>query len=84
LYRKFDFETLIWAFRNAGGDKIITVNQILRLGFSNTDEKTYRKIQRALTDVLDEAEQEGDRAMFEIFKEIKNSQTVVALAQRYG
>jgi hypothetical protein len=54
------------------------------LGFSNTDEKTYRKIQRALMDVLDEAEQEGVRAKFGLIKEIKNSQTVVALAQRYG
>jgi hypothetical protein len=48
---------LLWTFRNAGGDKIATVNQILRIGnFSNLSAKLkdLRKVQRELSDMEDE------------------------------
>jgi len=84
LLEKLDVEILTWAFRNAGGDRIATVNQILRFGLVYICEKDFQKIQRALTDMQDEAEQEGDKAKFEFVKEIRNSKTVVSWAQYYG
>jgi hypothetical protein len=82
LIEKLDVETVTWTFRNAGGDKIATVNQILRLGFdcNLSLEKASRKIQRELVDMRDEAEVEGDQAKFDLVQEIKNSTTLSGLS----
>lgn len=79
LMEKLDVETLLWTFRNAGGDKIATVNQILRIGnFSNLSAKLkdLRKVQRELSDMEDEFLYEGDQTKLDFVKEIKQSQTL--------
>lgn len=82
LFDKLDIDTLLWTFRNAGGDKIATVNQILRIGnfsYISTKLKDLRKMQRELSDMEDEAQQEGDGAKLDFVKEIKASQTLSSL-----
>jgi hypothetical protein len=79
LMDKLDVETLLWTFRNAGGDKIAIVNQILRIGnfsYLSTNLKDLRKVQRELSDMEDEAELEGDQAKLEFVTGIKQSQTL--------
>lgn len=78
---KLDIKTLIWTFRNAGGDKISTVNQILRIRFSYllTNLKDSRKAQRELADMQDEAEQLQDADQANFVKGIKQSQTLSGL-----
>jgi hypothetical protein len=73
LIEKLDIETLLWTFRNAGGDNIATVNQILRIGFSyiSTNLKDLRKVQRELSDMQDEAEQDGDQDQLDFVKGVK-------------
>jgi hypothetical protein len=72
LIEKLDIETLTWTFRNAGGDKIATVNQVMRLA-NFRSEKDSRRIQRELADMRDEAEREGDQTKFDFVQEIRNS-----------
>ncbi|KAE9380193.1 hypothetical protein N431DRAFT_432477 [Stipitochalara longipes BDJ] len=81
LIEKLDIETLLWTFRNAGGEKIATANQILRLGFSNISSnlKNARKVQRLLSDMEDEAEQEGDQGKLDFVNQLKRSQTLSEL-----
>ena len=79
LVEELDVETLLWTFRNAGGDRIATVNQILRLGnFSHlsTKLKDLRKVQRELSDIEDEALLERNQAKLDFVTEIKQTQTL--------
>ena len=81
MIEKLDIETLLWTFQNAGGNKIATVNQILRIGFSyiSTNLKDLRKVLRRLSDMQDEAEQDGDQDQLEFVKGVKESQTLSGL-----
>jgi hypothetical protein len=81
LIEKLDIKTLIWTFRNAGGDKISTVNQVLRIGFSYllTNPKDLRKAQRELAEMQDETEQLQDVDQATFVKGIKQSQTLSGL-----
>jgi hypothetical protein len=81
LIEKFDIETLTWAFRNAGGDKIATVNQILRLGFAIDADRHCRIINRELADIRHEAEVKGDQATIDFVDDIKNSETLWVIEQ---
>lgn len=78
LIEKLDIETLLWTFRNAGGERIATVNQILRLGFSDISSnfKNARKVQRLLSDMEDEGKQEGDQGKLDFVNQLKASQTL--------
>jgi hypothetical protein len=71
LIEELDFQTLIWSFRNAGGDKNATVNHILRIGLSQLPTRDIEKIERGLADMQNEAEQEGDQAKLRFVKRIK-------------
>jgi hypothetical protein len=64
-------KTLVWTFRNAGGDKNATVNHILSIGLSTVSFKDMGKIRRVLADMQNEAEQEGDQAKLRFVKGIK-------------
>ena len=76
LIGKLDPDTLLWAFRNAGGDKIAIVNQLLRIGFTAMSNKDTTIVQKGLAEMRDEAEQEGDDEKREFVKEILDSQTL--------
>ncbi|PMD27778.1 hypothetical protein NA56DRAFT_640553 [Hyaloscypha hepaticicola] len=71
LIEELDFQTLIWSFRNAGGDKNATVNHILRIGLSQLPTRDIEKIGRGLADMQNEAEHEGDQAKLRFVKGIK-------------
>lgn len=71
LIELLDVQTLIWSFRNAGGDKNATVNHILKIGLSQVPTRDIGKIRRELADMQNEAEQEGDKAKLKFVKEIK-------------
>ena len=71
LIEELDVQTLIWTFRNAGGDKNATVNHILRIGLSQVPTRDIGKIKRELADMQNEAEQEGDQAKLRFVKGIK-------------
>jgi hypothetical protein len=81
LIEKLDIETLLWSIRNAGGDRIATVNQLLRLGFSNisSELRNARKIQRLLSDMEDEGKQDGDAEKLDFVNQLKTSQTLSEL-----
>jgi hypothetical protein len=76
LISKLDTDMLLWAFRNAGGDKIATVNQLLRIGFTIMSNKDITRVQKELGEMRDEAEQEGDDEKRGFVQEILNSQTL--------
>jgi uncharacterized protein with HEPN domain len=79
LISKFDIDTLLWAFRNSGGDKIATVNQLLRIGSAagmmNKDTNLTR-VQKELGEMRDEAEHEGDEEKHGFVKELLDSQSL--------
>jgi hypothetical protein len=77
LISKLDIDTLLWAFRNSGGDKIATVNQLLRIasGTVMTDTELIR-FEKELGGMRDEAEQEGDEEKRGFVKEILGSQSL--------
>lgn len=66
---------LLWVLRNAGGDKIATTNQILRLAFSGFSDGEIRRVRRELRNMRDEAEQEADDEKLLFVKEILNCRT---------
>jgi len=76
LLEKLDVDTITWAFRNAGGDKLATVNQLLRLGFTTMSDRDSRRIQWELAGMRDEAEVEDDQEKLNFVREIVNSQTL--------
>ena len=75
LITKLNIDTLIWAFRNSGGDKIATVNQLLRIGSAAVDLNLTR-IQKELGEMRDEAEYEGDEEKYRFVKELLESQSL--------
>ncbi len=76
LLEKLNVDTLLWALRNAGGDKLATVNHILRLGFTVMSDRDGRRVQKELAELRDEAEQEGDQEKFDFVRDVLNSQTL--------
>ena len=79
LIEKLDIEGLLWTFRNAGGERIATVNQVLRLGFVSSNFKNARKVQRLLSDMEDEGVQEGDQEKLDFVNQLKASQSLSEL-----
>jgi hypothetical protein len=79
LISKLDIDTLLWAFRNSGGDKIATVNQLLRIGSSMgtwNEDTNLTRVQKELGEMRDEAEYEGDDEKRGFVKEILDSETL--------
>jgi len=75
LISKLDIDTFLWAFRNSGGDKIATVNQLLRIG-STTVDTNLTRVQKELGEMRDEAEHEGDEEKHGFVKELLDSQSL--------
>ncbi|KAE8440571.1 hypothetical protein EG329_007229 [Mollisiaceae sp. DMI_Dod_QoI] len=76
MLEKLDVDLLIWAFRNAGGDKVAVINQLLRLNFSVMKDREARKIDKELSEIMDEAKQDGDQEKYEVAKRILTSETL--------
>lgn len=77
LISMLDTDTFLWAFRNSGGDKIATVNQLLRIapGTVMTDAE-LTIFEKELGEMRDEAEQEDDEEKRGFVKEILGSQSL--------
>ena len=69
-------DTLIFAIRNAGGDKQAVVNHILRVGFSILSDPDARKLGRALAHLRDEAKEEADQEKLHLFNAVRGSRTL--------
>ena len=76
VIEKLDVNLLVWAFRNAGGDKIAVINQLLRLNFGVMRDKVSRRIDKELAGMLDEARQEDDEEKLELVEGIISSETL--------
>lgn len=73
---KLDTDTLIWAIRNAGGNRISVVNHILRLGFSVLSDRDARRLGNVLREVRDEAKFESNGEKMQFFEQVRTSQTL--------
>jgi hypothetical protein len=76
VVEKLDVNLLVWAFRNAGGDKIAVITQLLRLNFGVMQDKEARRIEKELADMMEEARQEDDDERLELVEAIMNSETL--------
>jgi hypothetical protein len=76
LIKKLDINTLIFALRNSGGDKLPVVNHILRLGFNILSDPDARKLGRALAELRDEAVHESDQEKLQLVHSVRRSNTL--------
>ncbi|KAF8859383.1 hypothetical protein BDZ45DRAFT_673336 [Acephala macrosclerotiorum] len=76
IIEKLNVELLIWAFRNAGGDKVAVINQLLRLNFSTIPDREARKLDTELAELMEEAHQDGDDEKHELVMSILTSETL--------
>ena len=76
LIEKLDMDTLVWALRNAGGDKQAVINHLLRIGFSILSDPDARKLGRTLSHLRDEAVEEDDEDKLQFFHVVRRSKTL--------
>ncbi|CZR51543.1 uncharacterized protein PAC_01420 [Phialocephala subalpina] len=84
IIEKLDVDLLIWAFRNAGGDKLAVINQLLRLNFSTIPDRVSRKLDKELADLMEEARQDGDDEKHELVMRILTSETLDGRLEAVG
>lgn len=80
LSEKLDMETLIWALKYSGGNRVAVINQLLRIGFVVLSDPDARTLGRALSELRDNAIEERDREKLEFFEAIRDSQTLKYLS----
>ena len=73
---RLEMDTVVWALRNAGGNKKAVITHLLRLGFAVMSDPDARKLGRALSNMRDEAMQQDDEETMELFQFVRQSTIV--------
>ncbi|KUJ23528.1 uncharacterized protein LY89DRAFT_635836 [Mollisia scopiformis] len=70
---------MVYALRNAGGDKFAVITQLWMLNFPSVNNKGARIIEKEIADMMDEAQQEGDNEKYDLAVKISKSETLATI-----
>ena len=86
LRERFELDTLIWALRNAGGDKTAVITQLisfLSLRISGLSHRETNRLFKELAEIRDEAEQSHNLNQLAFVKDVEKNPMLGELIQSY-